>query len=263
MIAQRTRPELELIKEIINTGFQAAWLKNPDNRTQGPRWDLTSCGCDCHAGAGCDLCPAFVEQLLALKEGRKLPPVSPRPENLFHPLRWKNRKNAFASPEGDLFHPNIPDAYVLEAFDVMKWCSQHKFVMTTKRPEYLHVISGLDHTNVFVGVSIEEQKRMYRADALLDLPDNFWKVLFLAPMLTDMVIPEKVLRGIDWVVCSPERGGVGRTPRPCDERWIQDLIKQIESFDSNIPIFLDMPFQKNRVLRLGGKYMDVLTALMT
>jgi len=251
----------EMGDEIANTGFQAAWLKNPDLVTQGPRWELASCGSGCHCGPECDLCFAFAKELLALKKGQKLKPVAPKPENLEQPFRWKKRKNAFACPEGDLFHKNIPDAFVLEAFKVMRKCVQHNFVMTTKRPENLYPLEGMDHTNVFVGVSIGVQDNMDRANALLELPDNFYKVLFLAPMLTHMVLPRKVLRGIDWIVCSPERGGKGRKPRPCPEEWLVDLIKQVKSFDSNLPFFLDVPFVKERVIRLGGKYMEIPAAL--
>jgi len=259
----RVEPNLELIKgPIVNTGFQAAWLKNPDGVTQGKRWNLATCGTDCHSGPGCDLCLARVKALKAQQEGKDIGRVEPIPDNLFQPLKWKNRKNAFAFPEGDPFHKGIPLSFLLTAFDIMELCPQHNFVLTTKRHKKLYKISKLKHTNVFIGVSIEGQKYLSRADALLELPNNFHKVLFLAPMLTHMVLPKKVLRGVDWVVCSPERGGQGRDPRPCPEEWLVDLIKQVKTFDSNLPFFLDMPYQEDRIHRMGGKFMEVPAALL-
>lgn len=259
----RAEPQLHLITEpIVNTGFQAAWLKNPDGVTQGIRWMLATCGTDCHSGPGCDLCLARVMALKAQMDGIDIGKVRPLPDNLFQPLRWKTRKNVFAFPEGDPFHKGVPFSFLMQAFDIMALCDQHNYVMTTKRYKKLHKISKLKHHNVLIGVSIEGQQYMHRADALLELPNNFYKILFLAPMLTDMVIPRKVLRGIDWIVCTPERGGQGRVPRPCPEEWLVDLIKQVKAFDSNLPFFLDMPYQKERVDRMGGKFMEVPSALL-
>jgi len=263
MKTPRRKIELHKINKITNTGFQATWLKNPDGYTQGPRWSLAACGKGCRRSPGCDICMAIAEQLFAEQNGIPLKPVAPRPENLFHPLRWKKRKNAFVCPEGDLLHKNIPDDFVRDVFGVIRETPQHHYVMTTKWPEHLCLLKEFeDITNAFVGVSIESQEYMYRADALLELPNNFYKILFLAPMITPMDLAKRVLAGVDWFIISPERGGEGRAPRPCPEEWLVDLIKQIRAFDHNIPIFLDVPFVKERVDRMGGKFMEVPSALM-
>ncbi|MFX4261274.1 DUF5131 family protein [Pelotomaculum propionicicum] len=35
----------------------------------------------------------------------------------------------------DLFHEDVPDAYILRAFNLMGYCPQHTFILLTKRPE--------------------------------------------------------------------------------------------------------------------------------
>lgn len=245
---------------LANKGFQAGWLKDPNGYTQGVRWDMTTCG-GCYRSPGCQLCPSYIDALRAKEAGEVVGKVSYRLENLYKPLRWRKRKNAFVSPEGDLFHDNIPDDHILEIFNVMMKCPQHNFIMTTKREHRLDILSDQKHSNVHVGVSIESQEFMYRADALIELPDNLHKILFLAPMLTDMVIPQRVLKKVSWIICSPERGGKGRKPRPCNEEWLIDLIQQVRSYDLNLPIFLDMPYQEKRVYRIG-RPMEVPATLM-
>jgi protein gp37 len=246
---------------IVNTGQQATWLKNPDGITQGPGWPLVTCGPGCNVSEGCQLCLWEAEKALAKKEGRKLPKVRALVENLDHPFRWKKPKNVFVCPQGDIFHKNIPRDFILQALDVMKRCPQHNFIMPTKRDYRLKELKGVRGIgNVYVGVSVESQEYMYRAEALLGLPKGFRKVLFVAPMLTPVVVPWEVLRVLDWVICSPERGGEGRTPRPCPEEWQMDLIRQVKSYD--LPFFLDVKFQEERVFRMGGKFMEVPAALM-
>ena len=239
----------------VNTGFQATWLKNPDGVSQGPSWFLTRCGAGCNISPGCDLCLHLVKEGLAKLRGEKIPKTSALPENLNAPFRWRDRKNAFVCPEGDFFHKNISDEFILEAFEVMRQCPQHNFIMTTKRAHRLSVIKGLTLQNAFVGVSVEGQKFMRRTKHLMKLPDNFKKVLFIAPMLAPVVIPEKVLRKLSWIICSPERGGIGRKARPCHEEWQMELIEQAKSYD--IPFFLDVKYQPERILRMGGRYMQI------
>lgn len=254
----------EITEPIVNTGDQSEWNKNPDNCTQGERLETTTSGRDCPRGPGCDLCLTRAELLIAIRDGIEVGKVAPCPESLFRPFRWRKRKNVFATPTGDLFHKNIPEGYIRDVLDVFNHCPQHNFTLTTKRENRLHVISGIKGSrNVYIGVSIEAQKYMDRADALLDLPRRrYYRMLFLAPIITHMVLPRRILRGVDGIICTPERGGQGRHPRPCPEEWLADLIKQVKSFNSNLPLFLDMKFDPGRVHRLGGKFMEVPKTLM-
>ena len=250
-----------ITKPLVNTGDQAGWLKNHDNCTQGERLETAAPGWDCPRGPGCDLCFTRAMMLISKRDGVEMSKVRPLPECLLKPSGWKKRKNVFFSPTGDLFHDNIPKEYVHEVLSMFGDYPQHNFIGTTKRPHNLHWISEFTELrNVYVGVSVEAQKYLSRVDALLELPNNFYKILFLAPMITHIDLSKRILQGVDWIICTPERGGQGRVPRPCKEEWLKDLIKQIKSFDPNLPLFLDMPYQEKRVDRIG-KYTEALSFL--
>lgn len=103
-----------------------------------------------------------------------------RPERLDQPLRWKKPRRIFVNSMSDLFHNEIPSAYIAEVFAVMALAQQHTFQVLTKRhgrmrslvsqdlydlmvkaladrPEFTgHVRWPLP--NVWMGVSVENQQ---------------------------------------------------------------------------------------------------------
>ncbi len=124
------------------------------------------------------------------------------PENMLdQPLRWKKPRKIFVNSMSDLFHVDVPDAYIDKVFAVMALCYWHTFQVLTKRPErmrdYLanagrakaidmemHQISNtrfvnyigfgwlqLPLPNVWLGVSVENQATAdERIPALLGTP---------------------------------------------------------------------------------------------
>lgn len=54
---------------------------------------------------------------------------------LDQPLRWKKPRKIFVCAHGDLFHENVPDAWIDRVFAVMALCPQHTFQVLTKRPD--------------------------------------------------------------------------------------------------------------------------------
>ncbi len=51
------------------------------------------------------------------------------------PLRWRRPRMIFVCAHGDLFHEDVPDAWLDRVFAVMALCPQHVFQVLTKRPE--------------------------------------------------------------------------------------------------------------------------------
>ena len=55
------------------------------------------------------------------------------------PLRWRaaggQPRRIFVCSMGDLFHPEVPDAFIDRVFTVMLLAPQHRFQLLTKRPE--------------------------------------------------------------------------------------------------------------------------------
>jgi len=56
------------------------------------------------------------------------------PEALDLPLRWKKPRRVFVNSMSDLFHEDVPDRFILRAFDVMREAQHHTFQVLTKRP---------------------------------------------------------------------------------------------------------------------------------
>lgn len=246
----------------VNAGDQASWLKNPNGLSQGPRWCVTTPGTECRESEGCHNCPTQGQIEWDLLHGIPVFPMGFDRGALSVPFRWKERKNALVSPEGDLFHDNVPDSFIIEVLSVIKRCPQHNFVWTTKRPDrtsMLCELKGFDLPNVYAGVSVESQEYMWRADSLLWLPDSFKKVLFVAPFIFPVDISKDVLGVLDGVICSPERGGSGRDVRACNDDWILELRDQVKGH--GIPFFLDTTYTEEVVFRLG-RWMELPRGLL-
>lgn len=132
--------------------------------------------------------------------GRTFTDVMCHEELLDQPLRWKRPRKIFVNSMSDLFHPDVPDAFIDRVFATMGDVfnsnpDHHIFQILTKRPERLSRylgdpqtlprvvnamsfrIYGEDPTplwplpNVWIGVSVEDQKTANeRIPPLVDTP---------------------------------------------------------------------------------------------
>ncbi len=107
-------------------------------------------GCT-RASAGCDHCYAATLSLRLERMGQakytsiatKLPnghaafngTINFDYEALNLPLTWKKPRMVFVNSMSDLFHKDVPDAFIDQVFAVMKLASSHTFQVLTKRPE--------------------------------------------------------------------------------------------------------------------------------
>jgi protein gp37 len=108
----------------------------------------------------------------------------------------------------DLFHEQIPDAFIANVFDVMRQADWHVFQVLTKRHERLLEMAGrlTWPPNVWMGVSIENQRFVHRAD---DLPRVPAAVRFISaePLLGPLDALE--LNDIDWLIAGGESAAFG------------------------------------------------------
>lgn len=84
------------------------------------------------------------------------------PDRLEQPLRWTAPRLIFVNSLSDLFHPDVPEEFILRVFDVMRRAHWHTFQVLTKRPERMAALvkwiyPGPLH-NVWLGTSVEDQK---------------------------------------------------------------------------------------------------------
>ena len=60
--------------------------------------------------------------------------INLHPDRLGEPLRWQKPRRVFVCSMGDLFHPGVPDAFIVRVFRVMSNAKRHTFQVLTKRP---------------------------------------------------------------------------------------------------------------------------------
>ncbi len=147
-----------------------------------------------------------------------------QPQMLELPLNWKKPQTIFVNSMSDLFHKSVPLEYIQQVFDVMKRAHWHRFQVLTKRSERLAELSSyLEWSpNIWMGVSVESQKYVYRID---DLRQTNAKIKFLSlePLIGSLKNLE--LNGIDWAIVGGESG---YGARPIEEDWVIEIRNQCQ-----------------------------------
>ena len=109
------------------------WTRGDDG-SPGATWNPVT-GCT-KVSEGCDHC--YAETIAHRFAGTKAYPngfdVTLRPERLDQPLRWTRPRRIFVNSMSDLFHADVPDAFVAQVFAIMALAPQHTFQVLTKRP---------------------------------------------------------------------------------------------------------------------------------
>ncbi|MCP4348677.1 MAG: phage Gp37/Gp68 family protein [Desulfobacterales bacterium] len=178
------------------------------------------------------------------------------PDRLEKPLHWRKPRRVFVDSMSDLFHPDVPDEFIHEVWQVMRRCPQHTFQVLTKRPQRMRalcedrdatpeevdagyelgIVTGLqyDHPapNVWLGVSAENQRYAdLRIPHLLATPAAV-RFVSAEPLLGPIDLAETVRRwrdgtprtaGLDWVIVG---GETGPNARPMHPTWARDLRDQ-------------------------------------
>jgi protein gp37 len=171
---------------------------------------------------GCDRCYA---ERMALRFPKTFPngfDLTLRPDALDLPTRWRRPRTIFVNSMSDLFHSDVPEAYIASVFDVMAKCPQHTFQVLTKRAERLaRVAPRLPWPqNVWIGVSVEAPKYRWRIDYLRRTAAAV-RFISAEPLLA--ALPELDLDGISWLIA----GGESQPgARPADMAWFADLRDQ-------------------------------------
>jgi protein gp37 len=154
-----------------------------------------------------------------------------RPERLEQPLSWKRPSLIFVNSMSDLFHADVPEAFIAQVASTMRSASQHTFQVLTKRAERMERLSRRISwsDNVWIGVSVESDRYYARIRHLQETPA---KVRFLScePLLGPL--PGLPLVGIHWVIVGGESGPGAR---PMDPAWARDIRTQCER--AGVPFF--------------------------
>jgi protein gp37 len=176
---------------------------------------------------------------------------------LEEPFRWKSPRKVFVNSMSDLFHKDVPLEFIRRAFDVMARCPQHQFQILTKRAARLRDLAPVLNwaPNIWMGVSVEDQKRARRAIDLSRVPAHI-RFLSIEPLLGP--IKQLPLDGIHWVIVGGESGPGAR---PIEPGWVDDLLDQCRA--NEVPFFFKQwgGVQKHRTGRtLRGRTYDEMPA---
>lgn len=150
---------------------------------------------------------------------------------LLQPLKWKAPRKVFVCSMTDLFGSWVPDEWLAKILNVMWQAQQHTFIVLTKRPKRMRdALSTLEHnvrvahlpkfwplSNVWVGVTIEEDRYSWRANYLRQTPAAV-RWISAEPLIGGL--PSLDLTGIDWLVAGGESGPKSRPMHP---DWARDL----------------------------------------
>ncbi len=208
---------------------------------------LTGCT---KVSAGCKHCYAerMAKRLKAMgspnyQNGFKL---TLQPQMLNVPYTWRKPRKVFVNSMSDLMHPEVPDEYIVQVFEVMNDNLQHRFQLLTKRPERLasieHLVSWT--ANIWMGVTVENDRFLSRVDLLRDCGAEV-KFLSLEPLLGPL--SDLALNEIDWAIVGGESGPKAR---PMEAWWATEL--RDKCVESSVPFFFKQwgGVQKHRHGRL-------------
>ncbi len=153
------------------------------------------------------------------------------PHMLDLPLNWRRSRTIFVNSMSDVFHKDVPLAFVQRVFNVMGRAHWHIFQVLTKRSDRLLALSPVLpwSSNIWMGVSVESQKYAFRIEDLRRTGAHV-KFLSLEPLLGPL--PRLDLRGIDWVIVGGESGP---RARPMDPDWVVTIRDQCRR--ANVPFF--------------------------
>lgn len=137
-------------------------------------------------------------------------------DHLLDPLEWNKPRRVFVNSMSDLFHEDVPDAWIDQVFNVMAYSPQHTFQVLTKRSD-----------------------RMHRYLSSEGRPDAVFEAIY------DAQIAERRGKAADDLIC---RGmdrvkfdGVFRMKWPLPNVWLGVSVEDQKHADERIPQLLQTP----------------------
>jgi protein gp37 len=152
--------------------------------------------------------------------------IALHPDRLEWPLERRTPTVWFVNSMSDLFHEEVPDAFVDRVLDTIRRSPQHTYQILTKRAERLPEFFAEREvpSNVWLGVSVEDRK--YGVPRIDHLRKVKARVRFLSvePLLQDL--GELNLHDIHWVIVGGESGAKSRPMKP---EWVQRVKHQCDT----------------------------------
>lgn len=188
---------------------------------------------------GCDHC--YAERFAERFRGVAAHPfeggfdLTLRPERLAQPLSWRRPRMVFVNSMSDLFHKQVPTAFIDKVFDTMEAADWHTFQVLTKRSSLMsrylqqRYVDRPPPGNVWLGVSVEDGARKSRVEHLRSAPAAV-RFLSVEPLLGP--VGELNLQDIHWVIVGGESGP---RARPVALEWVREVRDQCVA--QQVPFF--------------------------
>lgn len=154
------------------------------------------------------------------------------PYRLNEPLSRKKPTTYFVNSMSDLFHEDIPFAYIEQVFEVIRKATQHTFQILTKRADRMaEFFADRDvPPNAWMGVTVEDRESGLPRIQHLQQVNAKVRMLSAEPLLESLGTFN--LDGIHWVIVGGESGP---NARPMKKEWVDEVRVQCE--ESNVAFF--------------------------
>lgn len=134
---------------------------------------------------------------------------------LTQPLGWDTPRRVFVNSMGDLFHEDVPDAWIDRVFAIMAMASRHTFQVLTKRPERMQAyVTGGRWENINAAATM----------VILDLTQN--------PTYSPQTRANIYYEGRESLECATW---------PLSNVWLGVSVEDQRRADERIPLLLDTP----------------------
>lgn len=173
------------------------------------------------------------------------------PDKLYEPFSWAAPRMVFVNSMSDLFHPGVPESYILQVATVMQRANWHTYQILTKRADRMTaMLQGplrflAEEPHIWWGVSVEDRRYgLPRVDLLRHSPAKI-RFLSVEPLLQNLGAVD--LSGIAWVIVGGESGPGAR---PLRKEWVISIRNQCLA--SGVPFFFKQwgGVQKSKAGRL-------------
>ena len=175
-----------------------------------------------------------------------------RPERLEQPLQWRRPKMIFVNSMSDLFHKEIPFAFIDRVFDTMEGATWHSFQVLTKRSSRLRDYVNKRYgdrpapSHIWLGTSIEDGTKKSRVRHI-QAANAAVRFLSVEPLIGPIGVLN--LTGIHWVIVGGESGP---RARPMRIEWAREVRDQCRA--AKVPFFFKQWGGKSP--KAGGRLLE-------
>ncbi|MCC8937880.1 DUF5131 family protein [Bradyrhizobium sp. Arg68] len=140
-------------------------------------------------------------------------------KSLEMPKAWRKPRQIFVNSMSDLFHTDVPAAFVAEVWSTMQATPHHTYQILTKRPDRMAELTEMMPVlrNVWLGTSVESVDHLNRIDDLLRVRAAVRFISF-EPLLGSVAGAN--LSGIHWAIVGGESGPGARPMKPI---WVDEI----------------------------------------